>query len=231
MISVQAARELAAAGGWLSRTPEHFQQAVLERCHLQVVKAGETIFMVGDPPGGLYCLVSGSLRVSVAPGSDGPYFAHMLMPGTWAGEGPAITGGDRLVGLSAASESVLLHLPLPAFHELMRQDPGRWRFIAGLSFVNFATATGAIIDLMVRDDFKRVVSVLLRLGGYRAATPAPSGPIEIHISQEDIALTANLSRTTAGGILRQLEAEGLLELVYRRVVIRKPDKLKVLVAD
>lgn len=231
MVSIQAARLLAATGGWLSRTPESFQQAVLERCHLQVLQSGDVVFSVGDPPGGLYCLVAGSLRVAFGPSADGPYFTHLLMPVTWSGEGPAISGGDRLVGLSAARESALLHLPLPAVHELMRQDPGRWRFIAALTFGNFATATGAVIDLMVRDDLKRVVSVLLRLGGYRSSTPVPPGPVEIHISQDDIASTANLSRTTAGGILRRLEAEGLVELVYRKVIVLKPDKLKMLLAD
>lgn len=192
------------------------------------MRAGEVVYSAGDPPGGLYCVVSGSLRVSLAPGAEGPYFAHLFRPGTWSGEGPAITGGNRVVGLSAAKESTLLHLPLPAFHELMREDPGRWRYIAGLTFINLVTATGAIVDLMVRDDLKRVVSVLLRLGGYRAIAPNAPGPIDVDVSQEDIASMANLARTTAGSILRRLEADGLVELVYRRVIVVKPDRLKAL---
>ena len=51
-------------------------------------------------------------------------------------------------------------------------------------------------------------------------------PIEIDMNHEDLAHMANVARTTAGAILRGLEADGHLALSYRRISIRAPDTLR-----
>ena len=91
-MDIVAAREIAQSHGWLSQTPPSFRREVLDRCYLQSFKAGELVFIVGDPPGGMYGLVSGGLGVSIAPGERGPYFVHFARPGTWFGEVSVITG-------------------------------------------------------------------------------------------------------------------------------------------
>ncbi len=91
MLTISAAHKIAIDNGWLSVTPTSFQNTVLEGCRLRCFKAGESIFRVGDPPGGMFALVSGSVGVSIAPGERGPYFVHLAQPGTWFGEAAAIT--------------------------------------------------------------------------------------------------------------------------------------------
>ena len=61
--------------------PRTFQRAVLDRCYLQEFKAGTTIYVTGDPPGGMFGLVTGDLGVSIAPGERGPYLAHFFNQG------------------------------------------------------------------------------------------------------------------------------------------------------
>ena len=90
---------------------------------------------------------------------------------------------------------------------------------------------GGSDDLMIRDHFKRFVAVLLRLGDCRLADPPTGRPIEIDIVHEEIAYMANVARTTAGAILRKLEAEGHLALSYRRVSILAPAALRKMLHD
>ena len=138
---------MASRHGWLSQTPASFRRAVLDRCALQKVAAGATIYATGDPPGGMYGLISGAFRVSVAQGERGPYFAHFFGPGDWFGEGPAISGRARIVGLCAARDSELLHLSLRSVDEILREQPASWRLFAALTLGKLEVAMWAIDDL------------------------------------------------------------------------------------
>ncbi len=226
-----SAQEIVASQGWLRLVPAKFRADVLERSLIMTAAAGETIYQVGDPQGGIYGLVSGSLGVSIAPGDDGPYLAHFVRPGTWVGEGPVVTGGPRLVGLAAIRSSWLLHLPLQALQEILFKDPTGWRWIALLTMLHLETAIGAADDLMVRDHVQRCAAVLLRLAGCRRSGLADGSPIDVHVNQNDLARLANIARTTAGSVLRGLASEGHIEHQYRRVRILAPEALRAMIAE
>jgi CRP/FNR family transcriptional regulator, cyclic AMP receptor protein len=229
--TLEAARKLMSGRGWLSQTPPSFGQSVLTRCLLQKFDAGATIYGSGDPPGGMYGLVSGAFSVSVVQGERGPYFAHFFGPGDWFGEGPAISGRTRIVGLSAVRETEVLYLSLRSVDEILREQPASWRFFAALTLGKLEVAMWAIDDLMMRDSFKRFVAVLLRLGGCRAATPPGEVPTVVHVSQEDLAAMANVSRSTANAILGRLEAEGHVRQSYRQIGIVSPDVLRSMLVE
>ena len=214
--------------GWLSFAPPPFRKSVLDRCRLQEFKADATIYSVGDPPGGMYRLVRGNLALSIAPGERGPYVAHFAQPGTWFGEAAAFTEQPRRIGLAVTRDTEVLHLPLPAIREIVAVDPGAWRFFGLAAIAHYDVAIGAADDLLIRDHVKRSVAVLLRLGGCRYRTAHGAKPVEVDVSQEDFAVMTNLARTTAGRVLRTLEAEGRVEVSYRRVRILAPDALRMM---
>jgi len=214
--------------GWLSYVPPPFRRGVLDRCKLQEYNDGATIYSVGDPPGGMYGLVRGSLGISIAPGERGPYVAHFAQPGTWFGDAAAFTEQPRRIGLAVTRDSEVLHLPLPAIREIVSADPAAWRYFGLAAIAHNDSAIGAADDLLIRDHFKRSIAVLLRLGGCRYRTPEGAQPIEVDVSQEDFATMTNLARTTAGTVLRKLEADGGVEVSYRRVRILAPDALRMM---
>jgi len=224
-------REIVLRHGWLSQTPPWFQSGVLDRCQLRHFKTGESIYSIGDPPGGMFGLVAGGLNVSIAPNERGPYFTHVARPGSWFGEAAAFTGEPRRVGLTAARDSELLHLPLHGIREIVDNNPVAWRFFALVTIGHLDVTIGAHDDLMIRDHVKRCIAVLLRLGGCRLSSPQDSLPVEIDLSQEDIAFMSNVARTTAGAVLRKLEAMGHLEQSYRRLRILAPDALRAMLRD
>jgi len=198
--------------------PEHF-------------KAGTHVYSIGDEPGGIFGLVSGGLSVSIAPGERGPYIAHFAAPGTWFGEGSAITRQPRRIGLTATRDSDLLHLPLHAIDEIVRRDPSAWRLFALVTIAHLDVAIGGSDDLMIRDHVQRFVAVLLRLGSCRRVSPEDGRAVEVDMNHEDLAYMANIARTTAGVILRKLEADGHLALSYRRIKILAPDALRAMLRD
>jgi CRP/FNR family transcriptional regulator, cyclic AMP receptor protein len=217
--------------GWLGHTPLSFRRAVLDRCIREQFKAGTQVYSIGDKPGGMFGIVSGGLSVSIAPGERGPYIAHFAMPGTWFGEAAAITRQPRRVGLIATRDSELLHLPLHAIDEIVQRDPSAWRFFALVTIGFLDLAIGGIDDLMIRDHLHRFVAILLRMGNCRYFNPRGDGPIEIDVNHEELAHMANVARTTAGSILRKLEADGHVALSYRRIRILAPNLLRAMLHD
>ena len=125
----------------------------------------------------------------------------------------------------------MLHLPLRGVDEIVGGDPAAWRLFGLLALDHLDLAMGGSDDLMIRNHVKRFVAVLLRLGDCRVATPANDQPIEVDLNHEDIAYMANVARTTAGAILRRLEADGLVTLSYRCVGILAPDTLRKMLLD
>ena len=66
-MEIDAALDLVSRRGWLSQTPRAFRNALLARVHLQTFTEGEIIYEAGDPPGGIYGVVSGAVRISFVP--------------------------------------------------------------------------------------------------------------------------------------------------------------------
>ena len=231
MLAVEAARKVVIDNGWLSQTPQSFQCAILDRCRLQSFEAGQSIYMAGDPPGGMFGLVSGGVGVSIAPGERGPYFAHLGRPGTWFGEASAILRQPRRVGLTATRGAELLYLPIEKIDEIVAKDSNAWRAFALVTVGHLEMAIGACDDLMLRDHVKRCVATILRLGGCRNLLPSGPTPIEVDVCQAEIATLANVSRATAGKVLRKLEVKGLVESSYRRIRILAPDTLRAMLQD
>jgi CRP/FNR family transcriptional regulator, cyclic AMP receptor protein len=231
MLGKEAACKIALRRGWLRQTPALFQRAVLDRCLLERFEAGKSVYSVGDEPGGLFGIVSGCLGISLAPGEQGPYTAHFATPGSWFGQASAFTRQPRRIGLTATRDTELLHLSLRAIDEIVRRDPSAWRLFGLITIDHLDVALGASDDLMIRDHVKRFVAVLLRTGNSRVANTRDRRPIEIDISHEELAHNANVARTTAGAILRKLEAAGHLALSYRHISILAPDALRRMLRD
>jgi len=204
-----------ASHGWLAATPPHFRDQVLSRCVLRRAEKGQQIFSRGDPPGGLWGLVSGTVAIEVDSGRE-TFLGHFAGPGYWIGAGPTITGQDRSVGVMATRASTLLLLPSASFKEIAAADPEAWRWLAVLPMMQSLLAMGVAQDLMIRSPRDRLVAILLRLAACRGPF-AKAEPEIITATQDEIAAIANLSRTATGKMLRELENSRCLSMGYRSI--------------
>lgn len=225
MLTFDDAKTRLISRGWLARTPQDFQKSVIQRANLQNFASGEALYAIGDPPGGLYGLAAGTIKIMVAAGEGGPFVSHLMTPGDWNGYGPAITGGPRIIGLTAGRQCQALTLPLHAIHELAARDPLLWRYLAQLALLDTQTAIGAMDDLMIRDPFSRCVATLLRLGGYRHSQDPNRAALWLDLSQTEFAAICNLSRSAVAGFLRRLEAEGMIGVSYGQIGVLAPERL------
>ena len=223
--------KIAAAGPWLASAPASFRDAVLARVKVHRYRDGAFIQSSIDDAGGIYGVVEGVVRLMLTAVDHGPYCAHLLRPGSWAGEGPAIAGGSRLVSLVSTGESAVLWLSRGAIGEIAALDADHWRHFVALMSSNLDLALGAIADLMLRDHRKRLIAALLRVGGRRSASPPGDPAVVVPLTQSDLATMANVTRTTAGQTLRALEKAGLITVGYGQVVIVSANRLRRMIGD
>lgn len=230
-VPVDAFRRRAAASGWLAAAPASFREAVLSRATIRRYGPGDALHRAGDESGGMYGVAEGTIRVILSAADHGPYCGHLLQPGQWAGDGPSIAGSARLVTLVSAGQSTVLFLPRTAIMEVETLDPTYWRHFMASMNISLGTAFGAIADLMLRDHRKRLVAVLLRVAGIRDTAATVEAPIEVEVSQSDLAMMANVTRTTAAATLRALARARLLATGYGRITILAPRRLHDYLAD
>jgi CRP/FNR family cyclic AMP-dependent transcriptional regulator len=221
----EKAKEILSANGWLSRLPDAARTQILARTVLKKFSKGDVIYQLADPPGGMYGLVSGSVRVSIAPHLGGPYLAHYGRPGFWFGEAAVITGEPRRVGVVAHSELAVLHLSLPEITALIEADPLFWRHLAVTAVLSLDLAFRAYDDMKIRDPLVRVASILLRLAGYHSSPVVVDERSRIEINQTDLAEIAGLSRNVVSRVLSRLSRDGLVCPGYGYIDLPDPKRL------
>ena len=221
--------------GWLSGTPVEFQHAVLERCLVKRLGRNAVVYSVGEPiegrASGLWGVVSGGVALEIAPGERGPTFAHFARPGFWFGASAVLTRRARMLRAVATRPTTLVTLTTSQFDQIATRMPLAWRWLGVLAVEHLQLSLTAMDDLMIRNPTGRAVAMLLRLAGHRGGSPECAPTCEVDVSQESLAVMANLSRSTVGGILRSLEKAGLLEVRYRLIRLLDPERLAQFIAE
>ncbi len=205
--------------GWLASQPEALRTRIIERIRLELFAPGATIYAVGDTPGGVYGLVSGTLAVSIAPSASGPHVAHLAQPGSWFGEGSFLTRNPRRIGLEAVTTCILAHLPLGDMERLVGNDTEVMRAFGQIAMFNIDLALSAVADLLIKDPARRVAAVLWRSSGGQSGRAIP-------MTQAQLGQLANASRKHTLATLRKLVDESAIEQGYRAITILAPERLR-----
>ena len=228
---IEAARDLVLTSGWLSLQPRPFQDSVVGHCRFRSTEKGAPAIQAGDPPGSMFAVVSGSFAVELIARARSPDILRVARPVAWFGTGVAAARQAHAIGLRALQPSAVLFLPPAGIEDIASHDPtALWRFGAVLA-ENLTAMNVMCHDLRHRRHVARIVAVLLSSGGCRLSTPPDTASIDIFLGHEDLAVMANVARTTAGAILHDLEKAGHVERRYRRIRLLNPDGMRSILAD
>jgi CRP-like cAMP-binding protein len=218
-------------GGWLSATPPEFQQAILSRGGWGPIEACAPIQEGGEEGGELIGLARGIVEMRTILGRADTPLMHFGHPVFWFGYVPILTGRPRRIAASARTQVWLARIPQAAVRALLAERPEWWRHLMQLPIIYGDVSQTIAADLLIRDSERRCAAVLLRLGGRRFAGQEDKGPVEVPVTQSDLAGAANLSRNSVGTMLQRLAARGLIEQRYRGVGVRAPKALRAFVDE
>ena len=198
--------------GWFSDRSSEFQADLAALGILKLVEAGETLYHYGDPPNGIYAILSGGVQIT-APADDGQEFVlHRDGAGFWIGDLALFAGALRLVSVVTTQASQALFFPNLSISRLIQNNPDYIRDFYALTHENMRTALRIMANLAVTGTEKRLVLRLLHLD---EGTSKTEGWIDV--SQDDLAAMIAVSQPTLHRNLHRLVDLGLIELGYGRV--------------
>jgi len=143
--------------------------------------------------------------------------------GCWFGEGTLLKHETWPFSAVAGEESVVATIPAATFH---------WLLAHSLPFAHFLiaqlnTRMGQFVErcqhARLHEPQRHVAHCLAELMDPRFH---PRTEDQIHISQEDLARLAGVSRALVNRALRELEAAGLVKNQYRSILVFDTDRLR-----
>lgn len=217
-VSRHRAERIVSERGWLPLLPEAFRSEVLRRSTLLHFAPDEPVFHLGDPPGGIYGLVAGTVSVSLAPDGATPRLILLGVPGHWTGEACFLTRKPRRGELRAAVETTMLHLPLDAMDQMAARDPAVAHHVALILMMSVEFLFRVIHDLQKPEADRRIASVLQRTTWI--------GEAPIPLTQSEVGVMANASRKQVNAAIKRFAEAGWLTNTYRSITITNPGALR-----
>lgn len=212
------AEKIICSDGWLGHMPAAFSARLLQNALLIKYSAGDVIFRPGDPPGGIYGLVSGTVTVDTAPLDSVPRLIHIALPGGWTGEDSFMTGEPRRIELCARSETWVMHVPLDVMEQMAAADPRTIRAFGVMSILSSDILLRIVHDLQRKSASSRVASVLHRMSWEKGTS--------VTVSQENLGIMANASRKQVNGAIGRFVESGWVDVGYRTITIKNPVALR-----
>jgi CRP-like cAMP-binding protein len=205
-----------------SQLPENQLEAVREAVRLRQFARREIVCHKDDAADGLYLLFTGQLQVMDIAQDGKEIGLNLINPGAFFGELSVIDDRPRSAHIVAIEPSTVGVVPQASARELFYKLPGTaeamMRHLASL----VRSLTDFRVMLALPSAFQRVYALLHKLG-----KPMPGGLMVIQNlpKQHEVAIMVNTSRETVSRAIAQLISEGVLEKDYRRLIIRRPDRL------
>ena len=193
---------------------------LLERVSSRKYSAGEIVFSEGEPCAGLFVVESGSVRIFKSSPGGREQVLSIEGPGGSVAELPVFDGGNYPASVVAVEDAVLLFVSKQDFQALCLAHPavalkvlkvvgGRLRRLVGiieeLSFTTVRQRLGAYLLRMAQSEGRRVAQ------GVEVTLPANNQELAAQIGTVRELISRNLSR---------LQAEGIVSIDGRSLVIR-----------
>jgi CRP-like cAMP-binding protein len=205
-------------------------QFLAERAVARTYSKGELVFSEGDPCTGLFVIESGHLRIFKSSPSGREQVLTVEGPGSSVAELPVFDGGTYPASTSAVDDACVYFISRQDFHSLCLVHPQVPLKVLKIVGARLRKLVGIIEELSFTTVRARLISVLLRLAQSGKKTPAG---IEIQLppSNQDLASQIGTVRELVSRNLSRLQAEELIRMEAKTVVIPDLRRLKAQLED
>lgn len=220
-----------ASQGWLAGTSEEFRGLLLPMARWRRFECGALVTLGGDEADDIIAMASGVMAFTSALGPPDTPIMHLARAVFWMGYGPVLLGGTRVVSAEARSEVWAASFPKSRILPLLDGSSRWWRYFARLLGEYGHLSAMIASDLLIPDSERRLAAVLRRFGGLQGLTNVGDDPVagrttvHVPVTQAELAAAANLSRNSAGTILKRFSTRGIIDTGYRDILITDPARL------
>lgn len=181
---------------------------------------GELLFSEGDPCKGLFIVASGKLRIFKSSPSGREQVLAVEGPGGSVAELPVFDGGPYPASVSAIEDSQILFLSRDNLRRFCLEHPEVALKMLAVVGARLRRLVGIIEELSFATVRQRLVAALVRMAQTEGTNTAEG--IEFHLpgTHQDLAHQLGTVRELVSRNLMRLQAEGLLQVDARSIVVR-----------
>jgi CRP/FNR family cyclic AMP-dependent transcriptional regulator len=187
---------------------------------------GKVLFDEGDQCKGLFVVAAGTIRIFKLSPTGREQVLAVEGPGSSLAELPVFDGGVYPASASAVEDSELLFISRNDFHNYCLEHPEVALKVLAVVGSRLRHMVGIIEGLSFTTVRQRLISLLLRLAQNSTKASTQGVRVELTTTHQDLASELGTVRELVSRNLSRLQAEGLLEIEGRSIIIKDLPGLK-----
>jgi CRP/FNR family transcriptional regulator, cyclic AMP receptor protein len=218
-------------GAWFAGLSASLRGAILAEARVQHVKRGTRLVERGSVATDWVGVASGALGLSTSWRDGRAFTMELLGPGDWYGDIALVDHSPVDLDIVAQAHSTVLLVPLASLQQLMNSQPELRHALLQLDCRRLRHMFRRLEELQTLPLSQRVAIKLQRLlkqfgrPPVMGVVPTQARMIELSLTQGDLAALLCASRQRINGVLRQLQALGVLGGSHGRIEVLLPQKL------
>ncbi len=195
----------------------------MDRCRRRQWARGAYLVYEGDPGDSLHLITKGRVAVLVGGAQGNPFAVALMGPGDFFGEQALLNArAVRSATIQALEPTETLVVNRGDFEDLRRRHPEVDRLLIGVLAQMVDRLTRQVAELTeipgTARIYRRIVALAELYGGNGEG--APSDPVEIPLTQDQLASLAGVHLRLTSRVLGEARAAGLLDTNKGRLVIK-----------
>jgi CRP/FNR family transcriptional regulator len=213
------AAALQKTGLFSNLTPSELQ-LLAARTVRKLFSAGELLFSEGEPCTGLHIVSRGKVRIFKTSISGREQVLAVEGPGSSVAELPVFDGGPYPASVVALEDAEIAFISRRDFHAYCMEHPDVALKVLAVVGARLRRLVGIIEELSFTTIRQRLVATLVKLAQTQGVTTARGVEFRLPDTHQEIANQLGTVRELISRNLMRLQAEGLLEVDAREIVVK-----------
>ncbi len=205
-------------GVWFNSLPESLRTAMMAAANILRLEPGQRLFAQGDPNHGLYAIISGGISIGRQREDGKEALLAVIEPPNWFGEITLFDRGCRTHDAIAVSKTVLVEVNGTALDGILSEQPSYWQYFGQLLTLKIRLLLDLSEDMALLSNAQRLAKRLLLMAVSNGELTGRSKRV-VEVPQEQLAMMLFITRQTTSHILKSLERDGLIKLIYGKIEI------------
>lgn len=204
---------------------EEQKSTLLPQISLQLFKKNKEIYVEGDVPHYLYCLISGKVKVFKEGVGGRAQIVRIVKPVEYFGYRAGFACQNYVTSAAAFEPSIIVCIPIKVMIALIQENSRlAWFFIQRLS-ANLGQADERTVSLTQKHIRGRLAEALLFLKDCYGVEEDGS-TLSIYLSREDLANLSNMTTSNAIRTLSVFAAEHIVAIDGRKIKLIDEGRLQ-----
>lgn len=203
-------------------------QLLASRTVRKLFSAGELLFSEGEPCSGLHIIARGKVRIFKTSANGREQVLAVNVPGESVAELPVFDGGPYPASAVAIEDAEIAFISRRDFNAFCIEHPQVALKMLSVVGARLRRLVGIIEELSFTTIRQRLIAVLVKLA-QTAGTRSGSGiEFQLPSTHQELANQLGTVRELISRNLMRLQAEGLIEVDARRIVVKDLKSLNAL---